>query len=52
MWIKACIVSFIIAAAIEPILIPFLRRLKFGQTILEEGPSWHEKNKERLLWEE
>lgn len=25
--------------------IPFLKRLKFGQTILEEGPSWH-KSKE------
>ncbi len=43
MWIKACIISFIIAALCEPLLIPFLRRLKFGQTILEDGPSWHEK---------
>lgn len=41
MWIKACILSFVIAAAFEPILIPFLRRLKFGQTILEDGPTWH-----------
>jgi len=43
MWIKACVISFIIAALTEPVLIPFLRRLKFGQTILEDGPSWHEK---------
>lgn len=43
MWIKTCIISFIIAALCEPLLIPFLRRLKFGQTILEDGPSWHEK---------
>ena len=43
MWIKACIISFIIAAVCEPILIPFLRRLKFGQTILEDGPAWHGK---------
>lgn len=43
MWIKACIISFIIAAICEPVLIPFLRRLKFGQTILEDGPSWHGK---------
>ena len=41
MWIKACILSFVIAAVFEPILIPFLRRLKFGQTILEDGPTWH-----------
>ena len=43
MWIKACIFSFIITAVAERILIPFLRKLKFGQTILEDGPSWHEK---------
>lgn len=41
MWIKACILSFIIAAICEPLLIPFLRKLKFGQTILEDGPTWH-----------
>ena len=43
MWIKACILSFIITAVAERLLIPFLRKLKFGQTILEDGPSWHEK---------
>ena len=43
MWIKACIISFIIAAVCEPLLIPFLRKLKFGQTILEDGPTWHGK---------
>lgn len=43
MWIKACVISFIIAAAVVPLLIPFLRKLKFGQTILEDGPTWHEK---------
>lgn len=46
MWIKICIacaISFIITAVFEPVLIPFLRRLKFGQTILEDGPTWHEK---------
>ena len=43
MWIKACVISFVIAAAVVPALIPFLRKLKFGQTILEDGPTWHEK---------
>ena len=43
MWIKACIISFIITAVFEPFLIPFLRKLKFGQTILEDGPTWHGK---------
>ncbi len=41
MWVKACIISFILTTILEPILIPFLRRLKFSQTILEDGPSWH-----------
>mgnify|MGYP003291635359 CR=1 FL=1 len=43
MWIKACIISFIISAIAQPFLIPFLRKLKFGQTILEDGPTWHGK---------
>ncbi|QHS22165.1 phospho-N-acetylmuramoyl-pentapeptide-transferase [Virgibacillus sp. MSP4-1] len=36
-------VSFLIAVLISPILIPFLRRLKFGQSIREEGPQSHQK---------
>lgn len=39
------IVAFAITAVIGKFLIPFLRRLNFGQTILEEGPKWH-KNKQ------
>ena len=34
-------ISFLICLIITPILIPFLHRLKFGQCIREEGPSWH-----------
>ncbi len=37
------VVAFIIAAICGKFLIPFLRRLKFGQEIREEGPSWHQK---------
>ncbi len=33
--------SLIICLFVTPILIPFLRRLKFGQSIREEGPAWH-----------
>lgn len=36
-------VAFLIAVAISPIFIPFLRRLKFGQSIREEGPKSHQK---------
>ena len=33
--------SFIVAAATGKVLIPYLRKIHFGQTILEEGPAWH-----------
>ena len=35
------VVSFAITAIIGKILIPFLHKLNFGQTILEIGPKWH-----------
>ena len=41
--IIATVAAFASAAVIMPVLIPFLRRLKFGQQILEEGPEWHKK---------
>jgi phospho-N-acetylmuramoyl-pentapeptide-transferase len=34
-------ISFILALAAGKLLIPFLRRLKFGQVIREEGPQSH-----------
>ena len=37
------IVSFLLAAVFGKWLIPELTRLRFGQTILEEGPQWHQK---------
>lgn len=36
-------ISFIITVVIAPILIPILRRLKFGQSIREDGPQSHMK---------
>ncbi len=35
------IVSFAVTAGLGFLVIPYLRKLKFGQTILEEGPNWH-----------
>ncbi|WP_070120190.1 phospho-N-acetylmuramoyl-pentapeptide-transferase [Bacillus marinisedimentorum] len=35
--------AFLIAVLLSPIFIPFLRRLKFGQSIREEGPQSHQK---------
>ena len=39
------LVAFVVTAAMGFPLIPWLRRLKFGQTILDIGPAWH-KNKQ------
>lgn len=38
------IMAFAVTAVLGPVLIPWLRKLKFGQQILEIGPNWH-KNK-------
>ncbi|WCN38988.1 phospho-N-acetylmuramoyl-pentapeptide-transferase [Aneurinibacillus uraniidurans] len=35
--------AFLIAVLLAPLFIPVLRRLKFGQTIREEGPKGHQK---------
>ncbi len=35
------VVAFVIALALGPVLIPVLRRLKFGQSIREDGPQRH-----------
>lgn len=37
------LMGFLITALLSPIFIPFLRRLKFGQSIREEGPKSHQK---------
>ena len=37
----AALLAFIISAVTGKFLIPYLRKLHFGQTILEEGPKWH-----------
>jgi phospho-N-acetylmuramoyl-pentapeptide-transferase len=37
------LLGFLITVLLSPIFIPFLRRLKFGQSIREEGPQSHQK---------
>ena len=34
-------VAFVVAVLLAPIIIKKLRELKFGQKILEDGPTWH-----------
>ncbi len=40
-WVVTALVAFIVAERLGKVLIPVLHRLKFGQTIREEGPAWH-----------
>ena len=34
-------ISFVLAVLLAPVIIRKLRELKFGQKILEDGPTWH-----------
>lgn len=36
-------IAFLITVLLSPLFIPFLRRLKFGQSIRDEGPKSHQK---------
>ena len=37
----AALAAFLVAWSLGAPMIPLLKRLKFGQTILEDGPEWH-----------
>lgn len=39
----AVFISFLITLFSGKVVIPYLHKLKYGQTILEIGPSWHKK---------
>ena len=43
--LAAAVIAFGVSALLGKILIPYLHKLKFGQTILDIGPDWH-KNKQ------
>ncbi|WP_232057794.1 phospho-N-acetylmuramoyl-pentapeptide-transferase [Listeria sp. PSOL-1] len=43
MFVSAFAIAFIITVIGVPLFIPFLVKLKFGQSIREEGPKLHEK---------
>ena len=44
-YILAVVVGFVVSFGLGYVIIPWLHKLKFGQTILDIGPSWH-KNKQ------
>lgn len=39
--ILAFVIAFIVASGIGVFLVPFLRRIKAGQSIKTDGPTWH-----------
>ncbi len=41
--IMAAIIAFGVTAVLGYVMIPWLHKLKFGQTILDIGPKWHKK---------
>lgn len=45
--VVAAVAAFLVTTLSGIVLVPLLRRLKFGQTINEIGPSWH-KNKQGI----
>ncbi|MBR5233237.1 MAG: phospho-N-acetylmuramoyl-pentapeptide-transferase [Clostridia bacterium] len=44
-YILAVVVGFSVSFGLGYVIIPWLHKMKFGQTILDIGPSWH-KNKQ------
>ncbi|MCL2076797.1 MAG: phospho-N-acetylmuramoyl-pentapeptide-transferase [Oscillospiraceae bacterium] len=44
--IAVAAISLIVTAMLGFFIIPVLRRLKYGQTILEIGPRWHKETKQ------
>ena len=41
--IYAVLIAFFLNTVLSPIIIPFLKRLKFGQNVRDDGPSSHLK---------
>lgn len=50
--ILAFIIAFLISTAMGKYYIPWLRKIKAGQTIKEIGPSWHMSKQEPPPWAE
>ena len=50
--IISVIIAFGVTAGLGFVIIPWLRKLKFGQTILDIGPSWHNQSRVHLIWAE
>ena len=40
-WVVTALLAFVLSERLGKVFIPMLHRLKFGQTIRDEGPAWH-----------
>ena len=49
-YILSFIVAFGVAVIAGQVLIPLLRKLKAGQMIREDGPTWHMSKRALPLW--
>ena len=50
LYLLVSVIAFAITAALGKWMIPFLHKLKFGQTIREVGPSWHKSKQAPPPW--
>lgn len=41
--VLAVVIGFAVSGALGIVIVPWLHKLKFGQTILDIGPNWHKK---------
>ena len=41
--IMSVVISFVVRVLLGPVIIPFLRKLKVGQTVRDDGPQTHLK---------
>lgn len=48
--VYAIIISFVIGVILCPIVIPMLRKLKFGQNVRDDGPQTHLAKQCTLRW--
>ena len=39
--VLSAVIAFIVTAVVGKFLVPFLRRVKAGQSIKTDGPTWH-----------
>lgn len=49
-YLAAIVAAFLITALVGRFLVPALRRMKAGQSIKTDGPTWHMSKQALLPW--